>query len=45
MMAELRINKLHAKSILEAWMANGVIVSKPHDTRNKTMGVEVQFYP
>ena len=45
MMAELRINKLHAKSILEAWIATSVIVSKPHDTRNKTMGVQVQFYP
>ena len=45
MMAELRINKLHAKGILETWIATGVIVSKPHNTRNKTMGVEVQFYP
>jgi hypothetical protein len=45
LMAELGINKLHAKCIVEGWAATGVISSKLHDTRNKTKGAEVQYYP
>ncbi len=44
-MAEMRINKIHAKSIVESWLAAGVIVSKQYDGRNKTRGVEVKNYP
>ena len=44
-MTELGINKIHAKSIIETWLANGVIISKSYDTRNKLRGVEVQSYP
>ena len=43
--AELTINKTHAKSIISDWMANGVIASKPFDPHNKTQGLEVQFVP
>jgi RecA-family ATPase len=45
MKEELKINRSHAKSILDAWISNSVIVSKEYDKRNKTKGAKVQFYP